>query len=46
MEAQFAQGGFFFERLIKGTKSLLKKELYHCRLTYEDYQIILFEGIT
>ena len=35
--------GGFFERLVKSTKSLLKKELYHFKLNYNELQTILFE---
>ena len=35
--------GGFFERLVKSTKSLLEKELYHFKLNYNELQTILFE---
>ena len=35
--------GFFFERLVRSTKELLRKELKTYKLTYEQLQTIVFE---
>ena len=35
--------GGFFERLVRSTKVLLRKELQHCKLNCEELQTILLE---
>ena len=35
--------GEFFERLVRSTKILLKKNLQNCRLSYDEMQTVLFE---